>query len=41
MFGQYSPHHILINLDIEDQRDLIGDALVTEVGISSFHLDDC
>lgn len=36
MFGQHPPHQILINLDIENQRDLIGNALVTEAGISSF-----
>jgi len=38
---QHSPYNILINLNIEDQGDLVGDALTTEVRISAFHLDDC
>ncbi len=39
--GQHAPYHILINLDVEDQGDLIGYALVTEVRVSAFHLEDC
>ena len=41
MPGQHAPYYILINLDIEDQGDLVGDALLTEAGVSAFHLDDC
>ncbi len=41
MPGQDAPYYILINLDIEDQGDLVGDALVTEDGVSVFHFDDC
>ena len=41
VLGQHAPHHILINLDIEDLGDLVGDAVVTEAGVSAFHFDDC
>ncbi len=41
MLRQHAPHNILINLDVEDWGDLVGDALVTEVRISAFHLEDC
>ena len=41
MPGQHASDHILINLDVEDQRDLVGYALVTEVRVSAFHLEDC
>ena len=41
MPGQHAPYNILINLDVEDQGDLVGYALVTEVRVSAFHLEDC
>jgi hypothetical protein len=41
IFGEYAPHQIFLNLNIEYQGDLVGDALVTEAGIPSFHLYDC
>jgi len=41
MSGQYVPYHILINLDIEDEGDLVGNALVAETRVSAFHLEDC
>jgi hypothetical protein len=40
VLGEYAPYHILIDFDIENQRDLIGNALVTEAGVSAFHFDD-
>ncbi len=40
MSGQHASDHILINLDVEDQGDLVGYALVTEVRVSAFHLED-
>ena len=41
MPGQHASDHILISLDVEDQGDLVGYALVTEVRVSAFHLEDC
>ncbi len=41
VLSQHAPHHILVNLDIEDEGDLVSDALVAEVRVSAFHLDDC
>ena len=38
--GQYASNHILINLDVENQGDLVGDALVPEFRVSAFHLED-
>ncbi len=38
--GQHAPYQILINLDIEEQGNLLGDALATEFRVSTFHLDD-
>ncbi len=41
MPSQYAPYNILINLDVEDQGDLVGNALVAEARVSTFHFDDC
>ena len=36
MLGQHAPYDILINLDIEDQRNLIGNALVAKARVLRF-----
>ena len=41
MPGQHASDNILINLDVAGQGDLIGYVLVTEVRVSTFHLEDC
>ncbi len=40
MSGKHAPYYVLVNLEIEDQGNLIGDTLVTEVRVPAFHLDD-
>ncbi len=41
MPGQHAPYNILINLDVEDQGNLVGNTLVTEVRVTTFHLEYC
>jgi hypothetical protein len=40
MNAEYTANHILIDVDTESQRDLLGDARTTPVGITPFHLDN-
>lgn len=40
VLGQHPPYQALINLEIEDQGNLIGDVPVTEIRVPAFHLDD-
>ena len=40
LLGQYAAHHILINHDAEDKRNLLGDPPAAKAWIVSFHLND-
>lgn len=37
VIGEHAPHHILVDLNIENQGNLIGNALITESWIPAFH----
>src|SRR5215471_16785419 len=38
--GQDTAHHILVDLDSECQRDLLGNARTAPAGVPPFHCDD-
>ena len=40
MLGQYATDDILVDIDTEGKRDLLGDAPAAEARVPSFHLDD-
>ena len=40
MNSQHTPNNILVDVDTERQRDLLGDAGTTPVGITTFHCND-
>ena len=40
LLGQYAAHHILINHDAEDKRNLLGDPPAAKAWIVSSHLND-
>jgi hypothetical protein len=38
VIGEQVPHYILVDLTIENQGELVGNALITESWIPAFHL---
>lgn len=38
---EHAAHDILVNLDAEDMRNLLGNADTAEFRIAALHLDDC
>ncbi len=40
MFGEYTSHNILIDLDTEYEGDLLSDAPAAEARVPPFHFDD-
>jgi hypothetical protein len=40
MFGEYTSHNILVDLDTEYEGDLWSDAPAAEAGIPALHFDD-
>ena len=40
VFGQYAADDILVDIDTEGKRDLLGDAPAAKARVPSFHLDD-
>ena len=40
MFGEYTSHNILVNLDTEHESDLLSDAPAAKARVPPFHFDD-
>jgi hypothetical protein len=40
MFGEYPPHHILVDLDTEYECDLLSNTPAAEARIPPLHFDD-
>jgi hypothetical protein len=38
--GEYTTHHILVDLDTEQESDLLGDAPAAKARVPPFHFDD-